>query len=559
MGLTRGWKALVVAALVLASMAPATSALALPRAQTDQATVTVLEPSVAILVAYSGELRLAVSGDLVQVDDRVLTGTPGRALITFFDGSEMEMQPGTEVLLRRVEESGSGGLVAQLAQATGVSVNRVAELANDSSYQLQTPNTTALVRGTVFSAAVVRDPASGRVVEEQIAVEEGTVEVRLRREVRHLEPGESLTVRPASGGGVDSVSDDAELQGDGGGRVQVITASGDQASATPTPTGTATVTASATPDEVTPTPTGEATPTPIPTEEATATPTATESATPTEEATPTPTEEATPTPTEEETPTPTATESPTPTETESPTPTATEEVTPTPTATDEPLSGPVGHWLGDGNAANAVGGALGLEYGGLSYVPGVAEQAFQFNGTDSSVSMGAGPELAVSSGDFTVSTWVYFDSVTHAPGEGGTSPGDMSLVDKMGALEGAPNAEGWRVLKQADNRIWFCLGAEPNGCSPGSPTTVQSATVVVPGVWYHVTAVKRGAEIAIYVNGIPEAATVFGPFYNADFVPLLLGANNPQGAYLAGSLDDVRLYGRALSDAEIQTLAIGGS
>jgi hypothetical protein len=83
--------------------------------------------------------------------------------------------------------------------------------------------------------------------------------------------------------------------------------------------------------------------------------------------------------------------------------------------------------------------------------------------------------------------------------------------------------------------------------------------VLEPGLWYHVSATTTGSNTTLYLNGVPVA--------NGD-----LGVNTPSGApfyigripddafrTLKGQVDEVSVYGRALSAAEIQGIANAGS
>ena len=134
----------------------------------------------------------------------------------------------------------------------------------------------------------------------------------------------------------------------------------------------------------------------------------------------------------------------------------------------------------------------------------------------------------------------------------------MSIVDRMFDSGGSPNTDGWRLLKQSDNRFWFCLGGglepETNGCDAGLATTVTSQTKVVPGVWYNVVARKTAGRISIYVNGRREGTTTLGPFFDDNTADVLVGANDPEGAHLNGVVGEVAIYRRALSPDEIRTL-----
>ena len=200
--LPRWTVAFCAALLALAALVPLAPGYALPvrRSDAEQATLTVLRESVTVVAPDSGRAHPGQSGESVHAGDRVLTGPTGGALLTFSDGSEQELDAGTEVRIRALGRTAGGGLLVALATAVGVTVNRVVELAPFSSYQLQTPSAAAMVRGTTFRSRVVRAAGSGRVAEEDLSVDKGSVEVR-------SEPGRgaSFTVRlPRAAAGAES-------------------------------------------------------------------------------------------------------------------------------------------------------------------------------------------------------------------------------------------------------------------------------------------------------------------------------------------------------------------
>jgi hypothetical protein len=78
----------------------------------------------------------------------------------------------------------------------------------------------------------------------------------------------------------------------------------------------------------------------------------------------------------------------------------------------------------------------------------------------------------------------------------------------------------------------------------------------LPDGWQHVAAMKRGNVLELYVNGQRVAES--RPFDPAKFnlesaAPLQIGAG--PGDNFRGKLRDVRVYHRALSEAEIMELA----
>src|SRR4051812_16886218 len=128
----------------------------------------------------------------------------------------------------------------------------------------------------------------------------------------------------------------------------------------------------------------------------------------------------------------------------------------------------------------------------------------------------------------------------------------MALLDKMTSVSGAPaNADGWRIVRQADGHFWFCLGGGTgNGCVGGSETA-RSMTVPALNTWYEVAAVKTSSTISLYVNGALEDTKARLAFTDTNAGNLIIGAHAQAGGapgfFLNGLIDEVRLYNRALT------------
>src|SRR5258707_1545173 len=205
------------------------------------------------------------------------------------------------------------------------------------------------------------------------------------------------------------------------------------------------------------------------------------------------------------------------------------------------VSNLIGWWPGDGNAKDVVHGNNGALLNGASFAPGEVGQAFALNGAGQYVDLGNASQVQLSPGDFTVDAWVNFAS----------TQGDMDIVNKMDPNGGAPNADGWRLIKQNDNRFWFCFGGAGGGNGCGNPsTTVFSSTVATTGVWYHVAGVKNRNSISIYINGQLESTQPLGTFVDTNRADLLIGGFLIS-AFLNGSVDEGQIYNRALNSAEI--------
>lgn len=89
--------------------------------------------------------------------------------------------------------------------------------------------------------------------------------------------------------------------------------------------------------------------------------------------------------------------------------------------------------------------------------------------------------------------------------------------------------------------------------------TIFSQRRVETGTWYHLAVVKTSSAFSIYVDGVLEdTRTPVPDFVDTDSIPLLLGSNATEAAYFDGALDEVEIYGRALSDSEIALLSKTG-
>lgn len=78
---------------------------------------------------------------------------------------------------------------------------------------------------------------------------------------------------------------------------------------------------------------------------------------------------------------------------------------------------------------------------------------------------------------------------------------------------------------------------------------------VQTGIWYHLVVVKEGSQGKIYVNGVDktyssEDLSIETSSDDADFVISNLGSSAAH--FVDGLIDEVRIYNRALSTAEIQ-------
>jgi hypothetical protein len=228
----------------------------------------------------------------------------------------------------------------------------------------------------------------------------------------------------------------------------------------------------------------------------------------------------------------------------------------------QPPAGLVSWWPGDGNANDIIDRNDGILKGGATFASAKVGQGFFLDGIDDFVDAGNDPILHVSDGDFTVDAWVFFNELAHPPGGNIIAPqGDMSIVDKMSTNAVNGNIDGWRLLKQDDNRFYFCLGGGEAGDGCNDPAfTVYSTTVSTTGVWFHIAAVKSATSFSIYVNGqLQDSRSPVPSFLDTHSANLRIGSNAVEGSHLNGLIDEVEIFNRALSTAEIQAIFLASS
>ena len=82
-----------------------------------------------------------------------------------------------------------------------------------------------------------------------------------------------------------------------------------------------------------------------------------------------------------------------------------------------------------------------------------------------------------------------------------------------------------------------------------------STTLISDGIWHHLVFVFNAGTFSIYVDGKQEYSGAAGTYtYGSAFSKI--GNHVSLSRYLNGSIDEVRIWGRALSPSEIQEIYI---
>jgi len=138
------------------------------------------------------------SGDTVKSDDS------SSAEITFFDGSTIELQAGTQIEVVSLGISDTGSTTIKLKQAIGNTISRVTKLVDSaSSYEVETPACVAAVRGSSMLVQVIVDGTTWVTnLEGEIWVTANGVELQIPEGRKCIIiSGQPPQLTPSSGGG----------------------------------------------------------------------------------------------------------------------------------------------------------------------------------------------------------------------------------------------------------------------------------------------------------------------------------------------------------------------
>ncbi len=116
-------------------------------------TLSIFSGSVEILPPGQEANQPGVDGMTLEVGTRIITAPDSEALITFFNGSMLMLEPQTDIEIERLVSDDNQNTNIVIKQWLGKTWNRVVKMA-DPHYEIQTPSAAAVVRGTIFMVDV---------------------------------------------------------------------------------------------------------------------------------------------------------------------------------------------------------------------------------------------------------------------------------------------------------------------------------------------------------------------------------------------------------------------
>jgi hypothetical protein len=201
-------------------------------------------------------------------------------------------------------------------------------------------------------------------------------------------------------------------------------------------------------------------------------------------------------------------------------------------------SGLVSWWPGEDNADDVAGANNGTLVNGAGFAAGEVGQAFSFDGT-SYVSIPDSPSLDTLTTSITIEAWIKVNQFS---------------ADNYWTAIVTKGDSSWRLHRYSNgSTISFSTTGLSNADLAGNKN-------VNDGQWHHVAGVYDGTNKFLYVDGALDVSTPATGSIAQNNYPVCIGENAQQtGRLWNGLIDEVSVYNRALSAAEIQSIYNAGS
>jgi hypothetical protein len=226
----------------------------------------------------------------------------------------------------------------------------------------------------------------------------------------------------------------------------------------------------------------------------------------------------------------------------------------------DPLSkeGLTAYYTFDGNADDKSGNGYDGTVHGAAMTQdrfGKINAAYSFNGTSDYIDCGA--VNPVTGNHFTLSVWIYFTDIVSSfviDGWYGSTvimKGNQSGTSGSYGINIANYVQGEAITFE-NTAAWFHVN--PNK-ETVSYKVGSSKGVFSPHRWYNLSGTLNNNTLKLFINGKFVATAAMTGELTASTLSFAIGRKGTlPHHFFKGSIDDIRIYNRALSDQEIQAL-----
>ncbi|MGV9589666.1 exo-alpha-sialidase [Streptomyces tendae] len=188
----------------------------------------------------------------------------------------------------------------------------------------------------------------------------------------------------------------------------------------------------------------------------------------------------------------------------------------------------------------APGAAPAAVLGGAGTTDGAVGGALALDGADDAVRLPYDGRSALGDGDFTASLWFRYSA----------ADGEQPLL-WMGGI-GTTQPQVWLRAEPGNGRVQGLITTRDGAAAPRS-AWVRADRALNDGQWHRLALRRGGGRLTLFVDGsaAADAADVPGSVSRNSPFGVHVGERMDGRARFTGAVDDVRVWNRALTDAEI--------
>ncbi|WP_034591026.1 LamG-like jellyroll fold domain-containing protein [Hamadaea tsunoensis] len=169
------------------------------------------------------------------------------------------------------------------------------------------------------------------------------------------------------------------------------------------------------------------------------------------------------------------------------------------------------------------------------------------DGVDDALELSYGAPLALGDRDFTVTTWLRYTATAASP--------DQVVLWAYGV--GATERQLWLRVQPGSDRLFLVAQTEV-AATAVSAVDSSGAVAFGDGAWHHLALVRAAGVLSLSVDGVVlGAAPIAGSLTYGDAYAVggwQFGARLDGADRLTGSLDEIRVFDRALTSAELDAV-----